>query len=910
MNQQLADDIRLLDTILSEAAARQCGDGLRATLTRLVDTCKQADAADNATAAHALRQTAADAIAALDETALRDLLKALTIRFHLTNKAEQVAIARINRERQRRATADAPRAESIPAAIAQLAAQDTPLEDVTALLSRLDIQPTLTAHPTEARRRSILRQQQRLAASLIARQERDLTPDEAERVQAEILRDVLLMFGTDEIRSQRPRVIEEVREGLYFLRHTIWESVPALYRDLRAALRAYYRSEFEPPVFLRYRTWIGGDRDGNPLVTAQVTRQTLAELRGAALERHREQLDLLRHELSLSGAVVAPTDPLMAAIVADRDIAPAAIDEDEEGFEPFRARLTQLLARLDAATRDPSAYRADAFVADLELLAAALRRAEMPEIVDAGRLGDLLVQARTFGFQLAALDIRQHSGVHANAVDELLRIGCACEGYSGLSESEKCDVLRNELRNPRPLLPRGAALSPATRELLDTLAVLRDAVEADPAAIGAYIVSMTHDVSDLLAVLVLMKEAGLWRLGEQGVEASLDLVPLFETVDDLARCAELMSALLSDPLYRRHVAARGDFQEIMLGYSDSNKDGGYWMSNWGLQRAQAGLADVCRRFDVTLRIFHGRGGTVGRGGGRANRAILATPRQSRSGRIRFTEQGEVITFRYALAAITKRHLEQIVSAMIVATAAARTDEPLPPGEAALRSRLMDALAGASMQAYRALVHDPAFWDWYAGSFPIEHISHLPIASRPVARTSGQVALSNLRAIPWVFAWTQTRYAVPGWYGVGTALAAQRAANPDAMQTMQRLYREWDFFQTLIDNAQQELARARLPIARFYADDGTPDGFHARIAEEFARTEAAILEITGQQRLLDNNPVIQHAIDARNPYTDVLNLVQCELLRRWRSADDAQRARLRPLIFLSINGIAAAMQSTG
>jgi len=929
MSKALAADIQLLDELLAEVMARRDGAGELGVLRELVELCGgSAVGADVNEAGAGGLDAAARRIGELRVDTMEALLQVLTLRFHLTNKAEQVEIARINRQRERDATESSPRAESIAEAIMRLKAGGAGVEQVLAIIARLDIQPTLTAHPTEARRRSILRQQERLASALTDQHELRLAPTETRRLRTDMVRDIQLMLGTDEIRDERPHVIEEVRQGLHFLRGAIWESVPELYRDLRDALRTYYGlNDDDPrvarlPVLLRYRTWIGGDRDGNPRVTPDVTRQTLAEMRAAVLELYHEQLVRLRQELSLSSRRVRVPAALREAIEIDSDVAPAdASSPRAVRSEPFRTRITQILHKLSSAraagpTDGPGRhYRAETFVADLELLADALIECGLNETARTGRLANLIVQARTFGFHFAALDIRQHSRMHEAAVAELLRVGGELDDYPSLSEPERVARLHKELRNPRPLLPRGAVVSDSARNVLEVLEVMRDALAVSPASIGGYVISMTHEVSHLLEVLILLKEAGLWRMVDGRVESAVDLVPLYETVDDLARAAELTDGMFSDPVYAMHLRARQRMQEIMLGYSDSNKDGGYWMSNWGLQRAQTGLADACARHGVELRLFHGRGGTVGRGGGRANRAILATPRNSRNGRIRFTEQGEVITFRYALPAITRRHLEQIVSAMILATAEARGPAPAMDTPHEERGRMMDRLSTASMQAYRALVLDPGFWTWFARVSPIEHISHLPIASRPVARTSGAVDLENLRAIPWVFAWTQMRYTVPGWYGVGTAIADMERDDPQTMATMQGLYREWDFFQTLIDNAQQEMARARLPIARVYAvraDEAEAGGarIDGLIAEEFARTEEAILKITGQQRLLDNSPVIQRTIDRRNPYTDVLNLLQCELLGRYRSAGPADRDRLQAAIFLSINGVAAAMQSTG
>jgi phosphoenolpyruvate carboxylase len=451
--------------------------------------------------------------------------------------------------------------------------------------------------------------------------------------------------------------------------------------------------------------------------------------------------------------------------------------------------------------------------------------------------------------------------------------------------------------------------------MLATFRVIRDALQRDPASIGSLIVSMTHSTSDLLEPLLLAKEAGLFRVDGDTAHSALDVVPLFETIEDLDAAAERMRELFTSDIYRLQLRARDNFQEIMLGYSDSNKDGGYWMANWALHRAQGELGRVCGEHGVAFRLFHGRGGTVGRGGGRANLAIGAMPQAAHSGRIRITEQGEVISFRYALPDIGHRHTEQLVNAMLLAahrgSHAAEAYTPTSDDE-----RLMDDVARASMAAYRRLVEDPGLWAFYIRATPIEQISRLPIASRPVSRkAAADVQLDDLRAIPWVFAWTQTRYIVPGWYGVGAAL--QQAMADGRLAEMQRLYGVWPFFRAVVDNAQREMARARLAIAAHYAelaagDDDVAAQCHGAIVRDFAAARDAILLITGQEELLDDSPVIRRSIELRNPYTDVLNLVQVELLRRYRSEDDDGEAkeRVRRLLFQSINAIAAAMQATG
>ncbi|MDX1421378.1 MAG: phosphoenolpyruvate carboxylase, partial [Rubricoccaceae bacterium] len=849
------------------------------------------------------------------------VLRAFTTFFHLVNKSEQLEIVRINRERARAATPEEPRGESVMAAVHALKAAGRTRDEVLALLQRLDIGPTLTAHPTEARRRTILFHQKAIAEALGRLRDLDTTPAEDDALVREIERSVHLLLATDEIRPAEVTVEDEVRHGLYFVATSIWEAVPRLHADLRRALRHHYPDGGEAvlPPFLRYRSWIGGDRDGNPRVTAGVTAWTLRAHREDALRLHRRALDRLRLHLSVSDLQTEGLPELAASIEADR----AAVSLPERRWrqnrhEPYRlklllmeAKLDRLLTELDAPPAEPLGYTAEAYRDDLALLDRALRAAGLGALADDGPLADLRVQADAFGFHLAALDLRQHSRVHEAAVADLLRLAGVEPDYAALDEAGRLAVLTAELQNPRPLVPAGAVLGEAAGGVLDALAAAREGYEREPESLGTYVISMTSDVSDVLEVLLLAKEAGLWRLRPDGsVDSPLDVAPLFETIADLGAAEGRLARLFEHPVYVRHLVARGRLQEVMLGYSDSNKDGGYWMANWALHRAQGAIARVCHRFGHDLRLFHGRGGTVGRGGGRAGQAIRALPPEAQTGRIRFTEQGEVISFRYALPGIAHRHLEQIVHAQLTALAEApaeaeRTGAFEGPRDDADR-RLMRRVAEASMRAYRALVDDPAFWPWFREATPIEHIAGLPMASRPISRkAASELDFDGLRAIPWVFSWTQPRYNVPGWYGVGAALA-EEVESEETLAQLRRMHEAWPFFQAVVRNALREMARARLRIAERYAAraDG---GLHPRLAEEFARTERALLTIAEQDVLLAHSPVIAKSIRLRNPYTDVLNLVQLALMRRW---DQEPSEDLRRALFVSINGIAAAMQSTG
>ena len=920
----LSRNVNLVGGLLGEVVAQRHGQPLLDLVEHLRLLCREAAREDDP----GKRDQAARTIARQDVGTLLAVLRAFTTYFHLVNKAEQLEVARINRAREQDATPDHPRPESIADAVHELSAKGLGAREVLGFVDRLDIQPTLTAHPTEARRRSILLRQGDISTALERLTDPRLTPAEADALIAEVRNGIALLLATDEVRTRAVTVQDEVRHGLYFLATSIWRTVPQIHRDVQAALRARFGAEAVPaelPPFLRYRSWIGGDRDGNPGVTAAITRWTLAEHRQDALKLHRRALNDLRLLLSVSSSQTPVPQPLADRAAALADAADLSESRREQvAGEPYRLLLHAMMAALDRLIAGDATleYRAADYVADLRLVRDALVQGGLEGVAREGLLPEVLVQARTFGFHLAALDVRQHSRVHEAAVADLLRVAGVEERYATLDEDARQALLVRELRTPRPLRPHGAPLGDDARELLDTLAVVGEALEREPESIGCYIISMTSTVSDVLEVLLLLKEAGLWRMEGDAVRCPLDVVPLFETIADLDGAEARLQAMFTHPLYRAQLDARArdgaPFQEVMLGYSDSNKDGGYWMANWALHKAQGAIARVARRNGVGVRLFHGRGGTVGRGGGRANQAILAMPPEAHNGGIRFTEQGEVISFRYALAAIARRHLEQIVHAQLMALAQ-------PPSESAYLGpteddvhRLMQRMADGSMAAYRALIEDPDTWAFYTTATPIAHIAGLPLASRPISRKGvGELDFEGLRAIPWVFSWTQTRYTIPGWYGVGAGLG--QALDDGEEDTLRGMRDAWPFFRAVVSDARREMGRARLPIARHYADlaaeSGAPVGAHDRIAAEFARAEDALLRITGQDALLADSPVIARSIDLRNPYTDVLNLTQIELMRRWRALDDDARAApegaaLRQALFVSINGIAAAMQSTG
>ncbi len=900
-------DRRVLEDTLKLACA---GVGLGPSLSlsaEIAEICRGAgDAIDHPTWDHAAAR-----IATLDLDGIADLVRVGTARFHLLNKAEQLNIVRVNRQREMDCRPDHPRPESIDDAMHRLHAEGFTPERIAGVLTRLDIEPTLTAHPTEARRRTVLEKQTDIAECVVRLRDPGLTLRERADTQGRLERVVSMLLMTDDVRIKRLDVPDEVRNGIYFLSTTIWKTVPRLFRDIVWAARRTLGEDQaaivanDLPALLRYRTWIGGDRDGNPNVTAEVTRRTLDMMRQAATDLWEAELAHLRHVLSVSTRRADLGAEIHEAIERDKEWIDDATHLEQRRNEPVRVRLSQMRARL---VRDAT-YHGGALLEDLQIIRRALRHAGLIKIAEEGLLSDAIVRARVFGLHLAAMDIRQHSEVHEQAVAELLALAGVEMDYTALDEPARLALLRRELANARPLTPVGAEPTDATAEVLAAMRAVRDSVAREPESIRAWIISMTHRVSDMLGVLLLLKEVGLYTpgIGGRPTASHIQVVPLFETVEDLDHAPALMDEALADPVFAAHLRAvspEEPEQEIMLGYSDSNKDGGFLMANAALHTAQRRIAEVFARHGVGLRYFHGRGGTIGRGGGRAGRAILAAPPTARSGRLRFTEQGEVITFRYALPDMARRHLEQIVNASILAEADPGVADP----DAGFGD-LMMRLAERARLAYRALIDDPRFWAWFVQASPVEHIGGLPIASRPVSRATGSaLTFDKLRAIPWVFSWVQMRALVPGWYGVGAALAE---ATDTELRSLTDAAGSRPFVSTVFENAAQELARARMPMLRRYALAG-PDGeaMFDRLHAEFERSRAAVLRVTGHADLMAHSPVVGRSIHDRNPWTDVLNLAQAELLARWRDADETGRNALRPVLQSSINGIAAAMQSTG
>jgi len=895
---KLREEIRLLGRILGEALAELRGPGALA----LVEETRRAGVALRQGSLPGGRAAFAASLAdrPLDELEL--LAEAFTDFFHLINSAEE--LHRIRSLRDRDIPGAPPLEDSMAAAVAELAAGGASAPEVQALLDRLLVMPVLTAHPTEARRRTILDHLREASTALEARGDPLAGAGERARAEERLREVVTALAATRGARATRPTPQDEVRAGLQVFQRTLLDAVPALYRELGDRLAAAWPgAHFRIPPFLRFGSWIGGDRDGNPFVTAEVTRYALERHRALALTRYATDAHGLWRELSAApppGAGPA-CQALEASIAADRERLgePPAATRTLRPDERWREKLRYVQLRLEAArVRGDGAYPdAGAYRADLELMQRTLRESGLGRLAR-GRLEDARRRAEVFGFHLASLDVRQHASVHERAVAEILAQG-GLDGYAALPEARRVGLLGELLARPSLPVPDRARLSPEAREVIETLEVVgRARRDMGPEACERYVVSFTSSVSDLLEVLLLARAARL-------APDELRPVPLLEQLEDLEQAGPLAEQAARLPPLR---AAFGGELEVMIGYSDSGKQVGYVASRVALRRAQLALAQVAEAEGLTLTVFHGRGGAVGRGGGPAHRAIRAQPAAALRGRLRVTEQGETVAARYGRAEVARRELEQMVSAVLSSSSApaapAAEDAGRPEEQAISRA------AEAALRAWRDLAADPGRLARYAlAATPLAEVPELRFASRPASRT-GAVELASLRAIPWVFSWNQSRHGIPGWFGLGSALST--LVEQEGVEGARALYRGWPFLRGLVDDARLALTQADIEVAASYAGLAAPADreIFERIREEHARTVARILEVTGDAGLMAPWPALVRAAERRNPAIDVLSHLQIALLARSRTGPPEERELARQAVLLTVNGIAAGLQTVG
>jgi len=900
-----ADDEALLGSVLREIIRATEGDAALELHERSVNFSRRLRDGDLGAA-----DELAELVAGLSLQDLQLLIRSLTSWCQLMNLAEDSE--RIRRLRTRELhDAPAPRRGSLHGAVQLLAGSGVNADELSALLTRAEIQLVMTAHPTEARRRATVAKQARIFAELRVLDERRLTAGDRFMARQRLASTVQELWATDEVRSIPTTVEDEVRAGLVYFTSTLADIVPTIYRELECAVaEAFPGHEIPVPALLTFGSWIGGDRDGNPNVTPAVTAQTLDAKRTTCLRFLQDRANLLATRVSLSSRLSGEPDEL-AAVLADGDrrfpsVARGLHERNSES--PYR-RVFGLMARRLRATRrgERGGYAGPAeLLEDLHATDRALRRTGNVFVAD-GELHDFIRQVQVFGFHFSRLDIREHADRHRSALDEILAALGVQQDYAGISEDERMAVLVRAIADRRPVIPNDiSGFSDATQEVVHTFRVLAQLLTGTHAgAVQSYIVSGTAGPSDLLEVLLLMKESGLCRAGGDG--AMLRVVPLFEAGETLAHAAETMRTLLCEPVYREALRAVGDEQEIMVGYSDSNKDVGYVGAGWAVYRAQLQLADLMRENGLAWAFFHGRGGAVGRGGGPSNVAILAQPMGTVDGRLKVTEQGEVLSAKYSSTEIAHRELELTASAVLASTRLSRSI--LEPARLATYEEVLEEMARCSTVAYQALVYgDPTFSAFFHAATPVEEISRLQLGSRPAKRRSGQ-RIEDLRAIPWVFSWTQARIMLPAWFGLGSALEAVR--EQFGIARLRAMDADWPFFAAMLSNAEMACSKADMEIARRYAalgDQDARDRIWPVIEQEYERTCRELVLVTGGEQLLDREPILQRSIERRNPYVDPLSFIQLELLRRLRSGESGED--LGRASFLAINGIAGGLRNTG
>ncbi|MGW1060865.1 phosphoenolpyruvate carboxylase [Micromonospora rubida] len=915
----LRADIRRLGTLLGQTLARQEGR----PLLDLVEEIRALVRSDVPTAAQRL--------GGLDVTTGTKLARAFSTYFHLANITEQVHRARDLRRRR------AAQGGWLDQAAKMIAERGVPAEEIAAAARRLAVRPVFTAHPTEAARRSILSKLRAIADELDAETANAIlygASDEgpANRRLAELLD---LMWQTDELRLDRPDPTDEARNAIYYLRDLYAEAAPQVLDDLADTLRTLGVETAPTSRPLTFGTWIGGDRDGNPFVTPAVTREVLQIQHEHGIAATEVAMEHLIKEVSVSRRLRGVSLDLSASLAADLDALPevAARFRRVNAEEPYRlkarcvkAKLANTRERLRRGTphlpgRD---YRGSAgLIADLELLRASLAR-NSGQLTAVGHLASTIRTVSAFGMHLATMDVREHAEKHHEVLTQLYTAVGEVPDYPSLSRLERTKLLADELTGRRPLSTLDTPLTESARKTFDVFGTIREAQDRfGSEVIESYIISMTLGVDDVLAAVVLAREAGL--VDVHSGRARIGFVPLLETPAELDSGGEMLDELLSLPAYRTLVAARGDVQEVMLGYSDSNKEAGITTSQWSIHRAQRALRDVAAQHGVHLRLFHGRGGTVGRGGGPTHEAILAQPYGTLDGAIKVTEQGEVISDKYTLPALARENLELTVAAVLQATLLHTA--PRQPAEMLERwDASMDVVSHAAFRSYRSLVEDPDLPEYFWASTPTELLGALNIGSRPAKRPNTGAGLAGLRAIPWVFGWTQTRQIVPGWFGVGSGLAAARAAGLE--DVLAEMNRNWHFFRTFLSNVEMMLTKTDLSIARRYVETLVPKKLHpifAKIEQEYELTKQEVLAVTSSPALLENSPVLQRTLAVRDTYLEPLHHLQVALLRQYRDSGAAGRAvatapggrrapndgtALERALLTTVNGIAAGMRNTG
>jgi phosphoenolpyruvate carboxylase len=892
-NRTIRQDVRELGALVGDTIGEQSSQSAFETVERLRTSSieyRRGDAESRAALHEILDGLAPD----LQSVVAR----AFTTYFELINLAEERERVRaIRRSSQERSLED-----SLETAVAELAEADP--ETVQRVLEDVLIEPTFTAHPTEARRKTVKSKLREISNHLETLDEHLLTDKEHEQVEREVEAEVTSLWQTPQVRARRPEPEDEARNVQWYLENTLFDVVGEVYDELEDALEEEFEDAIDVPKLFEFRSWAGSDRDGNPFVTPEVTTNTLVRQRQVVLERYRQELKRLSGVVSQDGERTDIGEQLHASLAEDRDLLPGVANEAEERYpnEPYRQKLKLMRERLDRIDDvRPGGYEdPDELRGDLAIIAESLR-ANGGEVVAEAQVDPLIRQVKTFGFTLASLDLRDHRENHTEAVGEAL----AREGidYAGMDEAERVEILTEAILQEETVVDVSdrETVSETAARVLERFDMLADwQAEYGVEAIDTYCISMTEEPSHVLEVLFLADQAEAVSLPDY---CGLDIVPLLETKSALSGARRIMGTLFENDAYRQALSARDDVQEVMIGYSDSNKENGFLAANWSLYENQRRLGEITDDHDIQLRLFHGRGGSISRGGGPMNEAMLALPRETVTGEIKFTEQGEAIAEKYGNRRIAERNLEQMINAQIRARKRALSEPDPDIPEAWIDA--MAEMAEAARVEYRDLLETEGFVQYFEEATPITVIEDLNLGSRPASRT-GERNVEDLRAIPWVFSWTQSRCILPSWYALGTGIDAYLDNGGD-VETLSEMYEGWPFFETTLDRAALAVASTDLEIAEEYANLASPDlreKFFPRLTAEYDRTREILLEVTGREGPIQRD-WLEESLERRNPYVDPLNFLQANLLSQSHRSETEERT-----LRLTVKGIAAGMKNTG
>lgn len=921
----LREDVRMLGSLLGSTIRHFDGDEIFNIVERFRKLCKAIHTEQSSARKDELKAELKELVESLDVETSGKIIKAFLTYFDLINIAEQNHRVRRRTQREHEAN-DRPEPDSLKGIF------ENHSEQISKIIPKLDIQVVFTAHPTEITRRTVLIKQLDLARLLKRRDHPPLSRREKDSVANDLLKVVESLWMTDHVIYFKPQVMDEVRYGLYHFENVVIRAILDVHQELVNQLKGDNDDSDTLPVhrFITFGSWIGGDRDGNPFVTPEVTRKTMHYQRSLVLRHYIKEMETLFNDLSHSKNWVDLGQEFQDSLAADRELFPDLQERyhDRYQLEEIRQKLLfmqEKLKRAQAFSLKDNSFDNHAspelgaythhlqFRQDLQIIYIALKKQGCLQSLT--NLRKMIYATDIFGFHLAKLDLRQHSEKHAEALAEIVDgMKLLPQPYKELSEEKKVEFLAREIENPRPLISAELNFSEEVNETIEVFRTMKSLQEKfGVEAVDTYIVSMTRNMSDLLAILLFAKEAGLY-VPSGNTERTISVVPLFETIEDLRKAPLIFEQLLKVDAYRNYLKQRNNLQEVMIGYSDSGKSGGIVAANWELYKAQRALVELAEKENIELMLFHGRGGTIGRGGGPTHRAILAQPEGTVDHRIKITEQGEVIAAKYALNDIAVRNFDRLAVAVIEAS----LDNPESEDEKQFKARaeLLEDFSVRSFNAYRELVHgDEEFVDFFHQTTPLPEIGELRLGSRPARRKSGSRSIDDLRAIPWVFAWTQSRIMLPGWYGFGSAFSQITEADSKTLDVMRSMFQNWPFFAGLVKKVETALSVADLDIASYYAENLVDSEelrvkYFSIIECEYQMTKTAVLQISQQEELLDETLYLRKSIELRNPYVDPLSYLQVQFLKKVRAQGDEERKSLLDYVLMSITGVASGLQSTG